>query len=225
MILSNLNSVFAQILQESEKTNMTAPNEEIIYIYKDKVYLNITNKCPCACTFCIRSQKNAIGNASNLWLDHNPSFEEVKQAVDKFDFSGFDEAVFCGYGEPVNSFDVLVQTAKYLKEKTGIKLRVNTNGLGNLINKRDISKELCDCVDSVSISLNCSDKEKYFETVRPKFGIVSYDAMLDFAKKCKAHTNSVMLSVVDVIGEEEVAKCQQIADNLGIFLKVRKFSN
>lgn len=204
---------------------MSNLNEEIIYTYKDKAYLNITNKCPCACTFCIRSQKDAIGSAENLWLNHNPSFEEVSSAIDGFDFDGFDEVIFCGYGEPTNSFDVLVKTAKYLKEKIGIKLRVNTNGLGNLINGRDITQELCDSVDAVSISLNCSNDEDYLNTVRPKFGIDSYNAMLDFAKKCRALTENVMLSVVDVIGEEEVAKCQQIADNLNIPLRVRKFSS
>lgn len=203
---------------------MSNINEEIIYVYKDKVYLNITNKCPCACTFCIRSQKDAIGNASNLWLNHNPNFEEVKSAIDGFDFDGYDEIIFCGYGEPTNSFDVLVETAKYLRKKLNIKIRVNTNGLGNLINERDISKELCDCVDAVSISLNCSNKEDYLKIVRPKFGIKSYDEMLDFAKKCKKYTDNVMLSVVDVIGEDEVCKCRQIADSLGITLRVRKFS-
>ena len=203
---------------------MAIQNEEILYIYKNKVYLNITNKCPCACTFCIRSKKDAIGNASSLWLNHNPSFEEVKKAIDDFNFDGFDEVIFCGYGEPTNSFDVLVQTAKYLRHKFGIKIRVNTNGLGSLVNERDISKELCDNVDAVSISLNCSNKEDYLETVRPKFGIKSYDEMLDFAKKCKKHTDNVMLSVVDVIGKEEVEKCQKIADDLGIALRVRVYS-
>lgn len=204
---------------------MAIQNEEILYIYKNKVYLNITNKCPCACTFCIRSKKDAIGNASSLWLNHNPSFEEVKKAIDDFNFDGFDEVIFCGYGEPTNSFDVLVQTAKYLRQKFGIKIRVNTNGLGSLVNERDISKELCDNVDAVSISLNCSNKEDYLETVRPKFGIKSYEEMLDFAKKCKKHTDNVMLSVVDVIGKEEVKKCQKIADDLGIGLRVRVYSN
>lgn len=203
---------------------MAIQNEEILYIYKNKVYLNITNKCPCACTFCIRSKKDAIGNASSLWLNHNPSFEEVKKAIDDFNFDGFDEVIFCGYGEPTNSFDVLVQTAKYLRQKFGIKIRVNTNGLGSLVNERDISKELCDNVDAVSISLNCSNKEDYLETVRPKFGIKSYEEMLDFAKKCKKHTDNVMLSVVDVIGKEEVEKCQKIADDLGIALRVRVYS-
>lgn len=204
---------------------MASTSEEILYVYKDKVYLNITNKCPCACTFCIRSKKDAIGDASNLWLNHNPSFEEVKAAIDAFDFNGYNEIIFCGYGEPTNSFDVLVKTAQYIRSKLDIKIRVNTNGLGSLVNGRDISAELCSNVDSVSISLNCSNKEDYLKTVRPKFGIDSFDEMLDFAKKCRALTENVALSVVDVIGEEEVEKCKKIAEGLNIPLRVRKYDN
>ncbi|MCH5300654.1 MAG: TIGR04100 family radical SAM protein [Ruminococcus sp.] len=201
-------------------------SEEIIYTYKNKVYLNITNKCPCACTFCIRSQKEAIGNADSLWLNHNPSFEEVKEAIDNYDdVKTCEEIIFCGYGEPTNSFDVLVETAKYIRENLGIKTRVNTNGLGNLINERNIAKELCDNVDAVSISLNCSHKEEYLKIVRPKFGIESFDAMLDFARECRKYTENVALSVVDVIGEEEIAKCRKIAEGLNIPLRVREFSS
>lgn len=197
--------------------------EEIIYTYNNNVYLNITNKCPCACTFCIRSKTKAIGEASNLWLDHNPSFDEVKKAIDGFNFSKCAEVVFCGYGEPTNSFDVLIKSAGYLRS-LGLKTRVNTNGLGSLINGRDISKELCENIDAVSISLNCSNKKDYLNTVRPVFGIKSYDAMLDFAKKCRSYTQNVAFSVVDVIGADEVAKCQKIADDLKIPLRVRKYS-
>ena len=199
--------------------------KDILYTYKDNVYLNITNKCPCACTFCIRSQKNAIGSADNLWLEHNPDFNEVKSAIDNFDFTGYNEVIFCGYGEPTNAFELLLKVAQYIRSKMNIKIRVNTNGLGSLINERDISQELCQNVDAVSISLNCSNAEDYNKVVRPKFGIKSYSAMLDFARNCKKYTDDVMLSVVDVIGEEEIAKCQKIADNLGIKLRVRKFSN
>lgn len=199
--------------------------KDILYTYKDNVYLNITNKCPCACTFCIRSQKNAIGSADNLWLEHNPDFDEVKNAIDNFDFTGYNEVIFCGYGEPTNAFDLLIKVAQYIRNKMNIKIRVNTNGLGSLINERDISQELCQNVDAVSISLNCSNEEEYNRVVRPKFGIKSYSAMLDFASRCKKYTDDVKLSVVDVIGEEEIAKCQKIADDLDIILRVRKFSN
>ncbi len=204
---------------------MANTSEEILYVYKDKVYLNITNKCPCACTFCIRSKKDAIGNASNLWLNHNPSFKEVKAAIDAFDFTGYNEIIFCGYGEPTNSFDVLVKTAQYIRSKLGIKIRVNTNGLGSLVNGRDISAELCSNVDAVSISLNCSNKEDYLKTVRPKFGINSLEQRLHLATTRRALTENVALSVVDVIGEDEIEKCQKIAEGLNIPLRVRKYDN
>lgn len=200
-------------------------SNEIVYSYKDNVYLNITNKCPCACTFCIRSQKDAIGSANSLWLEHNPTFEEVKSALDNYNLDNCKEIIFCGYGEPTNSYDVLIETAKYIRENYKIKTRINTNGLGNLVNNKNIAEELCQNIDAVSISLNCSNKEDYFKVVRPKFGIESFDAMLDFAKDCKKYTDNVMLSVVDVIGEEEIEKCKKIADSLNIPLRVRVFSN
>lgn len=200
-------------------------SNEIVYSYKDNVYLNITNKCPCACTFCIRSQKDAIGSANSLWLEHNPTFEEVKTALDNYNLDNCKEIIFCGYGEPTNSYDVLIETAKYIRENYKIKTRINTNGLGNLVNNKNIAEELCQNIDAVSISLNCSNKEDYFKVVRPKFGIESFDAMLDFARDCKKYTDNVMLSVVDVIGEEEIEKCKKIADSLNIPLRVRVFSN
>ena len=200
-------------------------SNEIVYSYKDNVYLNITNKCPCACTFCIRSQKDAIGSANSLWLEHNPTFEEVKTALDNYNLDNCKEIIFCGYGEPTNSYDVLIETAKYIRENYKIKTRINTNGLGNLVNNKNIAEEICQNIDAVSISLNCSNKEDYFKVVRPKFGIESFDAMLDFARDCKKYTDNVMLSVVDVIGEEEIEKCKKIADSLNIPLRVRVFSN
>lgn len=200
-------------------------SNEIVYSYKDNVYLNITNKCPCACTFCIRSQKDAIGSANSLWLEHNPTFEEVKSALDNYNLDNCKEIIFCGYGEPTNSYDVLIETAKYIRENYKIKTRINTNGLGNLVNNKNIAEELCQNIDAVSISLNCSNKEDYFKVVRPKFGIESFDAMLDFARDCKKYTDNVMLSVVDVIGEEEIEKCKKIAASLNIPLRVRVFSN
>ena len=200
-------------------------SNEIVYSYKDNVYLNITNKCPCACTFCIRSQKDAIGSANSLWLEHNPTFEEVKTALDNYNLDNCKEIIFCGYGEPTNSYDVLIETAKYIRENYKIKTRINTNGLGTLVNNKNIAEELCQNIDAVSISLNCSNKEDYFKVVRPKFGIESFDAMLDFARDCKKYTDNVMLSVVDVIGEEEIEKCKKIADSLNIPLRVRVFSN
>ncbi len=202
---------------------MSEKKDEILYTYNSNVYLNITNACPCNCEFCIRRTSDSVGESGSLWLSHNPSFEDVKKAIDNFDFSGYSEAVFCGYGEPTSSFEVLIKTAKYLREK-GIKTRLNTNGLGCLINKRDITKELCENVDFISISLNASNAEKYEAIVHPVFGIISFDAMLDFGRKCKEYTDNVAFSVVDIIGETEIEASQKIADDIGIKLRVREYT-
>ena len=127
---------------------------DIIYTFKNNAYFNITNRCTCKCIFCIRNEHEAIGEATELWHDHNPSFEEIKAAIDAFDFTNYPEAVFCGYGEPTCAYDNLIAAAKYMKEKhPEVLLRVNTNGLGELFNKKPIAEEMAKYIDAVSISL------------------------------------------------------------------------
>lgn len=158
---------------------------DILYVYKTSIYANLTNKCPCRCTFCIRNNTDAIGNADTLWHKHDPSIEEIKKAVDDFDFTGFKELVFCGYGEPTNALDNLIATAKYVREKhPDIKLRLNTNGLGDVINKKPVAELLSKYIDSVSISLNTCSSEKYDEVCRPVFNN-AYESMLKFATDAK----------------------------------------
>ena len=197
---------------------------DIIYTYKNQVYANITNKCDCACTFCIRSQTDAIGEADNLWHKQDPTLEEIKAAIDGFDFTGYEEFVFCGYGEPTCALDNLIASAKYVKEKTGLPIRLNTNGLGNLYHKRDIIPELSTVIDSVSISLNASNADEYNRVTRPSFEN-AYDALLDFAKECNTTLKHTQLSIVDVLPKEEIEECQRIADERGIYLKIRKFTS
>ena len=197
---------------------------DILYTYKNQVYANITNKCDCACTFCIRSQTDAIGEASNLWHDHEPTLKEIKEAIDAFDFTGYDEFVFCGYGEPTCALEHLLATAKYIKETRHLPVRVNSNGLGNLYHKKDIIPDLAMYVDSISISLNAANAEEYDKVTRPSFPD-AYPAMLAFAKECASHIPHVQLSIVDVLPAEDIAACQAIADGMGIHLKIRKFAD
>lgn len=197
---------------------------DIIYTYKDNVYFNITNRCTCKCIFCIRDEQDSLGTATGLWHDHNPAWEEIKAAVDAFDFTGYNEAVFCGYGEPTCAYDNLIATAKYMKEKQpDMKLRINTNGLGELFNKKPIAEEMAKYIDSVSISLNAPSAQRYQEVTNPCFKDAFKD-MLAFAKKAKGLFEGVQFSVVSVISEEEIAESQKIADDMGIPLKVRIYS-
>ena len=133
---------------------------EILYTYQDQVYVNLTNKCDCNCKFCIRTHHDTVGDAQTLWHKADPTLEEVKAAIDAYDFTGKSELVYCGYGEPTCALDVLTASAKYAKETYGLKIRVNTNGLGNLYHQRDIVPELAEVADVVSISLNAPTKGK-----------------------------------------------------------------
>ena len=197
---------------------------DIVYRYNHQVYFNITNKCPCRCTFCIRNNGDSVGEAENLWFEHEPSMEEICQAIDAFDFDGCTEAVFCGYGEPTMALDKMIAASKYLRERYSFRLRLNTNGLGDLIHKGSIAKEVCEAVDCVSVSLNMPDAKSYNEVVRPAYEEKSFDAMLKFASDCKKYLDDVRFTVVDCIGEENVRKSQELADSIGIPLRVREYS-
>lgn len=196
---------------------------DILYTYRNQVYANITNRCDCSCQFCIRSHQDSVGEAENLWFKTEPTLEEIKAAMDAFDFTGYEELVFCGYGEPTCALENLLATAAYAKEKYGMKIRLNTNGLGNLYHKRDIIPELSKVIDSVSISLNAPTPEKYQEVTRPQFEN-AFPALLAFARKAKEAFTHTQLSIVDVLPQEEIEACQRLADENGIYLRIRKYA-
>ena len=196
---------------------------DILYTSKNSVYANITNKCNCSCTFCIRSQKDGIGSADTLWHEKNPSKDVVLDAIRNYDFTGFDELVFCGYGEPTCALDTLLEAAKIAKEEKGLRTRLNTNGLGNEENGRNIVSELAEVIDSVSISLNAPDSARYQEVSRPKYEN-GFDKMVDFAKKCKEKIKDVKWSIVDVLPNEDIERCRQLSENTGIELRIRHFT-
>lgn len=187
------------------------------------VYVNLTNRCPCACTFCLRQTKE-MTESNTLWLKQEPTVEEVMKEFQKYDLDDFAEVVFCGFGEPMERVDDLIQITGLLKlYRRDLPIRVNTNGLGNLIHNRDITPLLKGRIDTISISLNAPDQEEYLTLTRSRFGIESYQAMLDFAVECKKYVPHVVMTVVDIIGEEKVAKCQKICDDLGLTLRVRPY--
>ena len=194
----------------------------IFYEVHDNLYVNLTNKCPCSCTFCLRQNRDHMENSDPLWLEHEPSYEEAVNKLEKFDMDKYREVVFCGFGEPTEAFDVLKKLAAYIKEKFNKPIRINTNGLGNLINKRDITPELEGIVDTVSISLNTPNAEEYFKIVRPVFGEKSFDAMLDFAKKAAKYVPNVVLTTVDTtITKEEENECRSICEKIGVKYRIR----
>lgn len=193
----------------------------IFYPIGDSLYVNLTNKCPCRCVFCVREEHETVGNNNSLWLDYDPSMEEIKADLERFNLDEYKEIVFCGFGEPMMRMDDLIETAKYIKSKADIKTRINTNGLGDLIHEKNTAECIKDCIDSVSISLNAPDKESYCRVTRPKFGEQSFEAMLKFAEECRDCGINIAFSVVDEITPEEIEKSKELAESLGVKLRVR----
>ena len=197
---------------------------DIIYMFEGSPYFNITNKCPCHCAFCIRDQKAVVGEAKQMWHDTQPTFEDVKAAVDAVDWSKCDHAVFCGYGEPTNELELLLQTAAYMKEQhPHIKLRLNTNGLSDLINQKPTAHLICKYVDAVSVSLNEITSEKYDKITRNMFPGKAFDAMLRFTADCVKYCKDVRMTVVDVISDGDIAQAKKLCESTGAHFSVRKF--
>lgn len=191
--------------------------------FNDNVYVNLTNKCSCACTFCLRNTKE-MQESNSLWLKREATVSEIKAEFDKYELSQFNEIIFCGFGEPTMRLDDLLEAAKYLKDRDPkVKIRVNTNGLANLVHKKNVPPLFKGLIDTVSISLNAPTAEEYLELTRNNYGLESFDAMLKFAEECKDYVPHVVLTVVDCIGEEKIAASQAICDKIGIPLRVRPF--
>lgn len=195
----------------------------IVYTFSDNLYINLTNRCTCACTFCIRTKKDQVGSADTLWLPEEPTLEEIKAALNEYDLSAFKQIVFCGYGEPTERLDILLETARYLKSVTQTPLRLNTNGLSDLSHEMDTAALLDGFIDSVSISMNAADPEKYLALTRSRFGLPSFEAMLRFAENCKQHVAEVRLSIVDLLSPEEIATCKAISECIGVPLLIRPY--
>lgn len=206
------------------KVNKMAKAMTISYVVGDNLYLNLTNKCPCACTFCIRNHADGAYGSDPLWLEHEPDMDEIMADLRKRDLRKYREVVFCGYGEPTERLDVLLETAAYLRSREHCpRLRLNTNGLGDLIHGRSIAKELCYALDCISISLNAPTEEEYMKVTRPKFAN-AFEGLQKFTKDCvKANRAEIIMSVVDVITPEQIEASKKLAAKLGAKLRVRTF--
>ena len=196
----------------------------ITYGGRNSIYVNITNRCPCACVFCLRNNKDHVFNSGSLWLEREPTVKEICDSIDAWDLENYDAIVFCGYGEPTERLDDLLQVAAHVKASSNAKIRINTNGLSDLINGEKTAHRLKGLIDSVSISLNATNKEDYLKIVRPVFGIDSYDAMLSFAKDCTRYVEEVVMTVVDVVtSKEEQERSREICESVGATLRIRPY--
>lgn len=196
----------------------------ITYQVKDAVYVNLTNRCPCNCTFCLRQNGPGVFGSGSLWLEREPTLEETIESLGQWDYTRFREVVFCGYGEPTERLDVLLAAAEHLKARDpSLRVRVNTNGLSDLINGKPTAPLFVGKVDCLSISLNTDDPAEYLTLCRPRFGEAAYPAMLKFTKEAAAILPSVVMTVVGepITSLEKQERCRKIAEGVGARLRVR----
>lgn len=199
---------------------------DVFYDYGGGLYVNMTNKCPCRCAFCIRDMVDSLGDADSLWLKREPSKKELMKMLKQQNLAAYDEIVFCGYGEPTERLDCLLAVCDYVKNdpllKGRLKTRLNTNGLSDFINDRPTAREFSGRLDAISISLNAPTAEKYNELCRPKFGIQSFDEILRFTQEVKQYVPDVTMSVVSgSISSQDVEECRKTAAKLGVKFRVR----
>jgi TatD family-associated radical SAM protein len=163
-----------------------------------------------------------VENSGGLWLEHEPSVEEVKTAMKALNMTQYSEVVFCGFGEPTERLDTLLEVAKFVKENWDLPTRINTNGLGDLVNGESIAPRLAGLIDTVSISLNTPDADQYLKLTRNKFGAGSFEALLDFARSCVGIVPNVVMTTVDTtITKEEEQKCASICQEIGAAYRIR----
>ena len=198
----------------------------ISYEVGNNLYINLTNKCPCACTFCIRNSADGAYGSDPLWLEHDPDISEIMADLNSRDLTKYDEIVFCGYGEPTCRLDTVLETAKELKKLPKCPLlRINTNGLSDLVNGKSTAESLCEVVDIISVSLNAGTEDEYMKVTRPKYPD-AFEAMQKFTADCvKTGNAEVIMSVVDVIPQEQIEASREIAEKLGAKLRVRSYES
>ncbi len=190
---------------------------EIAYQIRESLYLNITNRCTNACSFCVRFSSDFV-KGHNLRLKNEPTAEELENAIG--DPARYKEVVFCGYGEPFMRLDVIKDVASWIKARGG-RVRVNTNGHGNLINGRNVLPELQGLVDAVSVSLDAQDEATYDKLCKPVYKH-AFNAVLEFIKEAGKHIPDVQATIVDAAGVD-VERSRELAKELGLKdLRVRK---
>ncbi len=191
---------------------------KIAYPIRYSIYLNKTNRCTSECVFCVKNFRDYV-KGHYLRLEDEPSADEIISAIG--DVKKYKEVVFCGYGEPTLRLDIIKDVSKWVKSK-GVNVRIDTNGHGNLIHKRSIASELKGLVDSISISLNAENAEKYEQLCKPAYGVKTFDEVKKFIIECTKNIPDVSVTALDM-KSIDIEKCRQIASELGVGFRLRKY--
>jgi len=202
----------------------------LIYRYKTGLYVNLTNRCPTACVFCIKSgwKMGYRGSDLNLGGAEPAAAAYAAQIKDAWLQKSFEELVFCGYGEPTMRLQALLDTAKAVR--TGalapvpkeLRIRLNTNGLGSLVNGRDIVPELKGLVDSVHVSINTADPAQWPALMRPapEYARDGFESALSFAAEAARLLPETVVTAIDGVGAD-LEKVRDLAARIGAGLRIR----
>ena len=200
--------------------------DSIAYTIGDNLYLNITNRCTNQCAFCIRYKKKDFNSKYPLWLDKEPTADELLKAIG--DPMKYKQIVFCGYGEPTIRLDIIKGVSAKIKSILPTPnsdlptIRLDTNGHGNLFWGRNILPELKGMIDSISISLNTENAEKYDKICKSIYGLKAFDAVVDFIREAKKYIPQVEASIVDLPSVDK-EKCKKLIEELGVSFRVRPY--
>jgi TatD DNase family protein len=192
---------------------------KIAYRIRNALYLNVTNRCTNACIFCAKFKDFQV-KGHHLRLDHEPTAAEVKAAIGEP--KGYDEVVFCGYGEPLIRLDLVKEVAAWLKEQ-GVRVRINTDGQANLVHGRNVVPELVGLIDEISVSLNASDPLTYQRICQSRFDLAGYEGVKDFIRQAAKVIPTVTASAVALPGID-IEACRRVASELGVEFREREYN-
>lgn len=195
----------------------------ITYIYGKSLYVNITNRCTNNCDFCIRTHNDGFYSKDPLWLEREPTREEILSDISGRNPDTYKELVFCGYGEPTRRLADMLWVCRKVKEKYSVPIRLNTNGHCNLIYGDDMTPLFEGAIDVVSVSLNTANAADYERICHSDYGEDAYPALIDFARRVRPFVRQVVLTVVrTTIFENDIEICRKIAEENGVELRVRE---
>ena len=195
----------------------------ITYVYGKNLYVNLTNRCPNACEFCLRATGDKVGDSGSLWLEREPTKEEIWQELKERDLFRYQQLVFCGFGEPTYRLEDILWLCEKIRAVNSIFIRINTNGLSDLIHGRPTAPLFAGHFDMVSVSLNASTPEAYDALCHSKYGLEALPAILKFTKEVVRQVPHVRMTAVDTMSAEELEKCRHLCEETGATFEIRHY--
>ncbi|MFA6034976.1 MAG: TatD family hydrolase [Myxococcota bacterium] len=201
----------------------------IAYPIRDSLYLNITNRCTMSCIFCAKRREYVV-KGHELKLSREPRPQEILREIFP-QISGYRELVFCGFGEPMLRLDVIKEVATAVKANCVAPeqpqqpplIRINTDGLANLVHGRDVTAELKGLVDVYSVSINAPDAQTHGRICPTRYTAEeAFEAVKSFILSAKRHAR-VVATAVELPGLDVERIRKLVEDDLGVEFRPRPY--